>query len=90
MKTKKKLKLPPIPGIRNVEMNREERHLVEGLLSQYRMDIVNARERKALTPEDAKKHFDMINRLSDKVMPEEEAAAELQALGFEIVEKEHD
>jgi hypothetical protein len=83
----KKVKLPPIPEVRTVELNRDERNLLEGLLSWYREQTVNHRDTGEITKEQAKAIFDKINALSDKIMPEEEAAAILQGLGFEIVEK---
>lgn len=82
-----KLKLPPIPAIRTIELNRDERQFLEGCLDITRQKIVAERDTGALLKDEAARLLKILNDLSDKIMPEEEAAAILQGLGFEIVEK---
>lgn len=74
---KPKLDLPPVPEIRVVELNIEERQALVGLLSVAAEWPHVPLERKR-----------WMARLSDKIMPEEEAARMLQDMGYEIVKKE--
>lgn len=72
-----KVKLPPVPELRTVELTIEERQCLVALLSGPLEWPHVPLERKR-----------WIAALSDKIMPEEEAARILQDMGFEIVEKE--
>lgn len=67
----------------------EERQFLEAILSHFRASVVDQRETGAMKKKYAQILFDKINALSDKIMPEEEAARILQDMGFEIVEKPH-
>lgn len=79
--------LPEIPEFREFKFNRADRQLLEGCLSLARETVLHHRQTGVVPKEQASKTLAHINRLSDQIMPEEEAARMLQDLGFNVVEK---
>jgi hypothetical protein len=71
-----KLNIPPIQEVRAVELTKDERFVLDGLI-QTLFSAGQVEEQDA----------DFFKKLSDKLVTEEEAASYLQDLGFTIVKK---
>jgi len=75
----KRKKPEPTAVVKTVELTQQERHFLVGILTQAQEEAVTSGHREAAW---------FISDLSDKIMSEKEAAAFLQSMGFDIVDKE--